>query len=229
MLAADGTPLKLSLRRALRAQKLRALLLVAPLLLFVVITFVLPIARHAVPLGREPDRSRDAAADRRGARGLGHHIGRDAGRAGLRRAARRPRRRHRGQDPHPPRLAAQLRDLGHLLADAQVRPPGRGHGPEPALPRAVPRDRRGLGLAADLADDQALFRPYTDGYFLNAVDLQKTPDGIGAEARARAHLPALFLRTFAPQPRHHRSPACCSATRSPGCSRACRCARRTSC
>jgi len=44
MLAADGTPLKTSLARALRRQKLRALLLIAPLLLFVVITFIIPIA-----------------------------------------------------------------------------------------------------------------------------------------------------------------------------------------
>ncbi len=43
MLAADGTPLKRSLNRALRRQKLRALLLIAPLLIFVLITFVAPI------------------------------------------------------------------------------------------------------------------------------------------------------------------------------------------
>ena len=44
MLAADGTPLKTSLSRALRRQKIRALALIAPLLLFVVITFIIPIA-----------------------------------------------------------------------------------------------------------------------------------------------------------------------------------------
>ncbi len=44
VLAADGTPLKRSLNRALRAQKLRALALIAPLLIFIVVTFVLPIA-----------------------------------------------------------------------------------------------------------------------------------------------------------------------------------------
>ncbi|MEO1179064.1 MAG: ABC transporter permease [Pseudomonadota bacterium] len=43
MRAADGTPLKRSLARALRRQKLRALALVAPLLIFVLITFVIPI------------------------------------------------------------------------------------------------------------------------------------------------------------------------------------------
>jgi len=44
MLAADGTPLKKSLGRALRRQKLRALALIAPLLLFVLVTFIAPIA-----------------------------------------------------------------------------------------------------------------------------------------------------------------------------------------
>ena len=44
VLAADGTPLKRSLARALRMQKVRALMLIAPLLLFVLLTFILPIA-----------------------------------------------------------------------------------------------------------------------------------------------------------------------------------------
>ncbi len=43
MLAADGTPLKRSLARALRRQKLRALMLIAPLLIFVLVTFIAPI------------------------------------------------------------------------------------------------------------------------------------------------------------------------------------------
>ena len=44
VLAADGTPLKRSLARALRMQKLRALALIAPLLIFVLVTFIAPIA-----------------------------------------------------------------------------------------------------------------------------------------------------------------------------------------
>ena len=43
VLAADGRPLKQSLRRALLRQKLRALMLIAPLLIFVVVTFIVPI------------------------------------------------------------------------------------------------------------------------------------------------------------------------------------------
>ena len=44
VLAADGRPLKASLNRALRRQKLRALALVAPLLIFILVSFVMPIA-----------------------------------------------------------------------------------------------------------------------------------------------------------------------------------------
>ncbi|MEI4261488.1 ABC transporter permease [Roseovarius sp. D0-M9] len=43
VLAADGTPLKRSLSRALRVQKLRALALIAPLLIFITISFIFPI------------------------------------------------------------------------------------------------------------------------------------------------------------------------------------------
>jgi len=43
MLTADGVPLRRSLNRALRRQKLRAALLIAPLLVFVLITFLAPI------------------------------------------------------------------------------------------------------------------------------------------------------------------------------------------
>ena len=42
--AADGTPLKKSLARALRREKLRSFVLIAPLLFFIVMSFLLPIA-----------------------------------------------------------------------------------------------------------------------------------------------------------------------------------------
>ncbi|MGF6860433.1 putative spermidine/putrescine transport system permease protein [Rhodobacteraceae bacterium MBR-64] len=44
IISADGRPLKASLNRALRREKLRALALIAPLLIFVLITFIAPIA-----------------------------------------------------------------------------------------------------------------------------------------------------------------------------------------
>ncbi len=43
MLAADGTPLKVSLERALRRSRIRALMLVLPLFAFILVTFFVPI------------------------------------------------------------------------------------------------------------------------------------------------------------------------------------------
>ena len=43
LLSADGTPLKKSLSRSLRQQKIRALLLIAPLLIFILVAFIMPI------------------------------------------------------------------------------------------------------------------------------------------------------------------------------------------
>ena len=43
IVAADGRPLKASLNRALRREKMRAFLLILPLLAFVVISFIAPI------------------------------------------------------------------------------------------------------------------------------------------------------------------------------------------
>lgn len=43
VLSADGTPLKKSLSIALRREKLRALMLIAPLLIFILVTFIMPI------------------------------------------------------------------------------------------------------------------------------------------------------------------------------------------
>ncbi|MCG6859238.1 MAG: ABC transporter permease [Salaquimonas sp.] len=44
VLAADGTPLKIKIARAARREKMTALLLIAPLLIFILLTFVAPIA-----------------------------------------------------------------------------------------------------------------------------------------------------------------------------------------
>ena len=56
LLTTDGIPLKQSLRKAERRNKLRAFLLVFPLLLFIVVTFVMPIGdmllmRSISPIG----------------------------------------------------------------------------------------------------------------------------------------------------------------------------------
>ena len=111
MLAADGRPLKASLARALRAQKLRALMLIAPLLAFVLVTFLFPIGDMLFRSVENQIVPNTLPKHRRGAGRLGSGGGRAPRRARLRRAARRPPRRRRGADQHPPRLAAELRIL----------------------------------------------------------------------------------------------------------------------
>ena len=44
ILTADGTPLKVSLERSLRRARLRAVVLISPALLFLLVVFVIPIA-----------------------------------------------------------------------------------------------------------------------------------------------------------------------------------------
>jgi putative spermidine/putrescine transport system permease protein len=47
ILTTDGIPLEVSLKKAERKNKIKAFLLVAPLLLFLLITYIFPIGRHA--------------------------------------------------------------------------------------------------------------------------------------------------------------------------------------
>ncbi len=55
MRAADGTPLKIKLRQAERRERMRALLLIAPLFLFIVISFLIPIGTMLVNAFYDPD------------------------------------------------------------------------------------------------------------------------------------------------------------------------------
>ena len=182
VLAADGRPLKASLRRALRAQKLRALMLIAPLLAFVLVTLPLPDRRHAVPLGREPDRAA--------------------------RPCRAPSWRSRDWDPatapipDEPVFAALHDDL--VVAVEQKTNTRLGsrlnyeYSGMSSLMRGVGRDVKKMDPAQPFKDqfiaadkkwgDPAVWQTiklfsgrYTSGYLLNALDLQLTPDGIRPE------------------------------------------------
>ena len=229
MLAADGRPLKTSLRRALRAQKLRSLMLIAPLLVFVLVTFLFPIGdmlfrsveNQIVP--NTLPRTVAALADWDPAS---------------------------GELPGEPAFAALHDDLlvaveakthtrlgtrlnyeilRHLLADARHRPRRRGHGPGAAVQGAVHRVRRGLGRAAGLADDQAVLRPLHRGLPAERRRPAAHPRRHRDEAAGRAHLRQALPAHHGAEPRDHLLLLRCSATRSPTCWRACRCAPRTCC
>jgi putative spermidine/putrescine transport system permease protein len=195
VLDAAGRPLKASLARALRAEKLRSLMLIAPLLAFVLVTFLFPIGdmllrsveNQIVP--NTLPTTVEALADW------------DPG---------------SGELPGEPAFAALH---GDLLVAAEARTNTRlgsrlnyEYSGMSSLMRGAARDVRRMetdqpfkeqfldadGKWGDLRTWQTikLFSgPYTAGYMLNAVDLQLTPDGIAVKPPAERIYVKLFVRT----------------------------------
>jgi putative spermidine/putrescine transport system permease protein len=197
MLDADGTQLKLSLRRALRAQKLRALLLVAPLLLFILVSFVMPIADmlfRSVENEIVPETLPKTVV------------------------ALEDWDMTSGEMPGEPVFAALHDDLlvaveakthtrlGSRLnyensgISSLMRKSGRQvEDMDPSLPYReqfldIDEDWGSIPIWQTI---KLYSGPYTAGYFLNAVDLQRTPEGIAREPERERIYVKLFLRTFA--------------------------------
>ena len=197
MLSADGTPLKVSLRRALRAQKMRALMLVAPLLVFILVSFLFPIGdmlfrsveNQIVP--QTLPKTVAAIADWEPGS---------------------------GEIPGEPAFAALHDDLVVAVDNkAQTRLGQRlnyEYSGMSSLMRGVVRDLKKMDpaqpfkeqfIAADKKwGDLAIWQTiklfsgnYTSGYLLNALDLQLTPDGIAVKPPAERVYVKLFLRTVA--------------------------------
>ncbi len=296
MLAADGTPLKRSLRRALRRQRLRALMLILPLLCFILVSFVGPIADMLFRsvendlVGRVLPRTVEALADWEYASGevpeedvfaalyvdlaearefkvhtrLGSRLNYElSGTSSLFRKTGRGIRRldtdvYRDQfaelDPAwedgetldkifsapdamriLPEAVSAWRSWGRM-SESKGKEPGAG-APDDFVYTALYRDLFGEGADpggyagpgaellrqaavavpgfesvsvrdqfVDIDEDwsdvevwgaiQAFSAPYTEGYFLSAVDLQQTPDGVRARPENERLYVTLFLRTL---------------------------------
>ena len=198
VLAADGTPLKRSLGRALRRQKIRALMLIAPLLLFVFLTFIMPIASmlmrsvdnemvgNTLPKtviaienwdassGELPDETVYAAfaddliiaVNNKEHTKLGTRLNYE--KTGMSSLFRKTGRKVKKWDP---------------VADA------------PFKDKLI-EINKGWGDPEVWATIQTHSSKYTSGYFLNAIDMQKTPDGIAAQPEDKQILIKLFMRTL---------------------------------
>lgn len=197
MLAADGTPLKTSLARALRAQKMRALMLIAPLLVFILVSFLFPIGDmlfRSVENQIVPETLPKTVA------ALSDW---DAGGGVL---------------PGEPVFAALHDDLTVAVAAKTNTRLGTRLNYEysgmSSLMRGVTRDLKTMDPALPFKDqflaadkkwgDLAVWQTieifsgdYTSGYLLNALDLQLTPDGIALKPPAERVYIMLFLRTVA--------------------------------
>ncbi|HXH03122.1 MAG TPA: ABC transporter permease [Candidatus Competibacteraceae bacterium] len=194
MTTADGTPLKVSLQRALRRNKFKAFLLVAPLLAFILITFVLPIGDMLLRSVQNPQvveimpNTVQALA------------------------------RWDGQEVPPEEVFAalvtdlkkgqQTRDIGKVGNRLNYERPGMISLIRKSANRAEKIEQgpyKEAMLAVDkLWGDLTVWRlikregrPYTDSYLLAAVDLTRDADGniVPLPENERIHL-KLFGRTF---------------------------------
>ncbi|OED48550.1 ABC transporter permease [Leisingera sp. S232] len=198
VLAADGTPLKKSLARALRIQKLRALALIAPLLIFVLVSFIIPIGTM---LSRSV--ANDLVADT----------------LPLTVVALESWDAESGELPDEPVYAAFVTDMVAAIAVKRHTRLGTRLNYEQtgmsSLFRKSGRKIKKLDPAADAPFKDTLIGinkdwgdvetwkvlkthsvRITNGYFLNAIDMRRTPEGAQAQPEDKQILVTLFQRTL---------------------------------
>ena len=198
VLAADGTPLKRSLARALRVQKTRALLLIAPLLVFVLISFIMPIAsmlfrsvendivRNTLPETVPLLAEWDATSGELPGEEVYAALARDM-------IVAVNAKEHT-------KLATRLNYEQTGIA-SMFRKSGRQIKKWDPVADAPFKDKflelhDGWGELETWKTIQTHSSIYTSGYFLNAIDMQKTPEGIQAQPENKQILVKLFIRTL---------------------------------
>jgi putative spermidine/putrescine transport system permease protein len=192
----DGVPLKVSIARALRAQKIRAALLVAPLFLFILISFVLPIADmlyRSVENNIVPDTLPQTVV------------------------ALQAWDESSGELPPEEVFAAMAEDLKVAVAEkTHTRVGSRLNYEKPGISslfrksgRQVRRFEEGKSYKEQFVDadddwgDPAVWQtikqfssPVTAGYFLAAADAERTPDGLRFKSEDDRIYLFLFGRTL---------------------------------
>ncbi|MEY8827256.1 ABC transporter permease [Sedimentitalea sp. XS_ASV28] len=198
VLAADATPLKRSLARALRLQKMRALALIAPLLLFVLITFIAPIADmlfrsvenqivsetlpQTVVALADWDPTTGEAPDEAVYRALA---------ADLKVAVEDKTHTRLGS-----RLNYELTGASSLFRKSGRKVKRMDLESDTSFKEAFSDIDRKWGEVAIWETIQTYSPKYTNGYFLNAVDMRKGPDGPEARPENQQIYMMLFGRTL---------------------------------
>ena len=198
VLAADGTPLKRSLSRALRQQKLRALILIAPLLIFVLISFIIPIVSmlfrsveneivvetlpNTVPVLAAWDSSSGELPSEEVFAAMAVDMSAAVDAKLHTRLGTRLNYEQTG-------IASMFRRSGRQIAKWD--PPNDGPYKEKFL-----EVHDGWGEIETWQTIQTHSGRITSGYFLNAIDMQKTADGPRAQPESKQILVRLFVRTM---------------------------------
>ncbi|WP_108858771.1 ABC transporter permease [Ruegeria sp. Alg231-54] len=198
MLAADGTPLKKSLARSLRRRKLRALALVAPLLLFVLLSFVIPIismlfrsvengiVSETLPLTVVELQHWDAESGELPDEALYEAFVRDMVVAV---DAKQHTRLGTRLNYEQTGMSSMFRKSGRQIK--RIDPEADG----PFKDKLI-EIHEGWGDVDTWRVIKTHAVPITNGYFLNAVDMQRTPEGAQAQPEDKRILIKLFGRTL---------------------------------
>ncbi|WP_252913685.1 ABC transporter permease [Aliihoeflea aestuarii] len=194
MVTADGVPLKIALARAERRRRLTAFLLVAPLLAFIVITFIVPIGQM---MWRSVDNPIVVATLPQTIEALGEWDGQDLPSENVYAAL------------VSDLVAAQAnRTVGQLAIRMNYEFSGarslfaglarRGDDMQAPFREAVIEENDRWGDPAVWQILQREGRPYTAAYYVSAVDLRYNDQGeIERQAPNQRIYVALFLRTLA--------------------------------
>ncbi len=198
MLAADGTPLKQSLARSLRRQKLRALMLVAPLLLFVLFSFIVPIAsmlfrsvensivQETLPLTVEALQNWDENSGELPDEAVYDAFVRDMVVAVDNKTHTRLGSRLNYEETG---MSSMFRRSGRKMGKLDPETDG-------PFKDQVIEIHEGWGEPQTWAVIKTHSPAFTNGYFLNAVDMRRTPEGAQSQPEDKQILIKLFGRTL---------------------------------
>ena len=196
VMASDGLPLKRSLAVALRRQKMRALMLIAPLLLFVLLTFIIPIGEmllrsvdnkiveNTIPQTVIALRDWDESVDDVPGEAVFAAFYTD-----MLAAVEQKNHTRLGSrlNYEKPGLSSMFRRLGRSVEKFDPSLPLKEQFIDVDKKWAQPDNWQMIKLNSD---------PYTAGYFLASADLTKTLDGIQRVDEDQRIYVKLFIRTL---------------------------------
>ena len=198
LLSADGTPLKKSLNRSLRQQKMRALLLIAPLLIFILVAFRMPIVSmlsrsvenelvgKTLPLTVQSIQSWDALSGELPDESVYKAFAQDIQNAAKAKVHTKVALRLNYEKSG---IASLFKKTARKAKKWDIETDG------PFKEKLI-KVHKGWGEVEVWQTIKTHSPAYTSGYFLNAVDMRKTAQGADWQPEDKTILIKLFQRTL---------------------------------
>ena len=198
LLSADGTPLKKSLNRSLRQQKMRALLLIAPLLIFILVAFIMPIVSmlsrsvendlvgKTLPLTVQSIQSWDALSGELPEESVYRAFAQDIQNAAKAKVHTKVALRLNYEKSG---IASLFKKTARKAKKWDIENDG------PFKEKLI-KVHKGWGELEVWQTIKTHSPTYTSGYFLNAVDMRKTVQGAEWQPEDKTILIKLFQRTL---------------------------------